>query len=265
MIDNRFIEYCINRSLFSRENINAISIPDDSSAYDAIIHSGLTTQQQLAIAAGDYYKVPVADVNQIKPDPSALTCGNPTLCRRLLFLPFSIDPSAGLLIAIADLTNQDLVRNFMRGKGIIKMSFYIAPYDDLVRLINNSYERPRETSGFIQVPDSLRTGATQTSGLLQIPDNVRGTSGFRKPSINLDEITAFPAAAVNADQSQLLSKLVAAIDTLKADNAALHQQVDKLTLMLELETTFTRELVKNLKNGGTISAVAFEQLLDILK
>lgn len=264
MIDNHFIEYCINRSLFSREKFNAISIPEDASVYDVMIRSGLTTQQQLAIAAGDYYKIPVADVNQIKPDPSALTCGNPSLCRRLLFLPFSIDPGAGLLIAIADLTNQDLVRNFMRGRGIVKMNFYIAPYDDLVRLINNSYERPRETSGFIQIPDGVRNSATQTSGLLQIPEN-RGTSGFRKPSINLDEITAFPAAAVNTDQSQLLSKLVAAIDTLKADNAALHQQVDKLMLMLELETTFTRELVKNLKNGGTISAVAFEQLLDILK
>lgn len=264
MIDNRFIEYCLSRALFSREKLSTINISEDASAYDAIIHAGLTTQQQLAIAAGDFYKVPVADVNQIKPDPSALAYGNQPLCRKLLFLPFSIDPNAGLLIAIADFVNQELVRNYMRGKGILKMNFYIAPYEDLIRLINTSYGH-RETSGFIQVPDGLRPAATQTSGLFQNPENGRGTAGFRKPSIVLDEITAFPASAVNGDQSQLFSKLVAAIDTLKADNAALHQQVDKLMLMLELETTFTRELVKNLKNGGTISAVAFEQLLDILK
>ncbi|MBQ1265263.1 MAG: hypothetical protein IIY06_00640 [Proteobacteria bacterium] len=255
MIDNRFIDYCISRNFFSRDRFNSIHISEEGSTYDAIINNNLANQQQLAIAAGDYYKVPVADVNQIKPDPSALAYANAALCKKLLFLPFSIDPNAGLLIAIADYINQDLVRNFMLGKGVTKMNFYVAPYNDLLRIVSLSYERPRETSGFIQLPDSLRNNSYLRKPSCNIDE-------IRKPSCNIDEITAFPSIP---EQGQAFSKLLASVDALHADNIALRQQIDKLTQMLELETTFTRELVRNLKSNGILSDVIFERLLDILK
>lgn len=264
MIDHHFIDYCVSRGLFSREAFDALPVSDEVSAYDLIIRKGLASQQQLAISAGDYYNIPVADVNQIKPDPAALACGHLSLCKKLLFLPFNIDATSGLLIAMADCANQELIRKFYHGKGIARMQFYIAPYEDLMRMINLSYERAREVSGLIQIPEGLRRSASQTSGLIQLPETRSGV-GLRKASSDLDEITAFPLATSNSEQNQIISQLLATVDMLQAEQDQLYQQIDRLTYMLELEMTLTRELLKKLKTGGTLSAVAFEQLLDILK
>ena len=256
-MDTRFFDYCINQELFTREALqNAESlITDSTSIYEAIVHSGAVTQELLSLTAGEFYHLPVVDISQVTPEKNALRYGSPSLCRKLGFLPFAVDPAAGVLIAIIDATQCDSVRDYLAGQRVERMSFYIAPCDTLVRYIDTYFDPVGgERQRLLSLSDDARR--RRNSSVMR----TQYLSFDAAPSVNPN--SSQPADADLLRQLQSLQKRYRAITE---ENISLHHQLDKLSRMIELEAQLSRELALALKSNGTLSGVEFDRILGTLK
>ena len=77
MIDTKFLEYCVKSGILTQDALKRVTstVDENVSVYDIIIRRGLVTQEQLAIAAGEYYKCPVVDLSRVTPEAQATSYG----------------------------------------------------------------------------------------------------------------------------------------------------------------------------------------------
>ncbi len=253
-MDNIFFNYCIDQELFTREALDrAVNMTSESvSIYETLVQNGVISQERLAITAGEFYKVPVVDLSQVKPEPSALRYGSNVLGHKLGFLPFAIDPAAGVLIAIMDYANQESVRIYLQGQRVERMNFYIAPCNTLIRYINTYLEAP-----------------TQRERLLSIPEENarrRKSSVVHTQYLSFDSIPIAQSATVpDPETLKTIQNLQKKVKSLTEENMALRQQMDHISRMIELESQLTRELASALKANGTLSNITFDRLLSTLR
>jgi len=253
-MDQNFFNYCIEQELFAREALDRAvnSTSDTLSIYEALIQSGVVSQEKLAITAGEYYKIPVVDLSQVKPETSALRYGSNVLGRKLGFLPFAIDPAAGVLIAIVDYSMQESVRVYLQGQRVERMSFYIAPCTTLMRYIATYLEPTPARERLVSVPEENARR--------------RKSSVVHTQFLTFDSVpAAAPAAGPDPETLKNIQSLQKKVKTLTEENLALRQQMDHLSRMIELESQLTRELASALKANGTLSNVTFDRLLSSLR
>lgn len=257
-MDTRFFDYCIDQELFTREALRSAEslITDTTSIYEAIVHSGAVSQEQLSLTAGEFYNLPVVDISQVTPEKNALRYGSPSLCRKLGFLPFAVDPAAGVLIAIIDATQCDSVRDYLTGQRVERMSFYIAPCDTLVRYIDTYFEPVgNERQRLLSLSEDARR--RRNSSVMR----TQYLSFDAAPSVNSNNAQA----AADSDLLRQLQSLQKRYRAITEENTSLHHQLDKLSRMIELEAQLSRELALALKSNGTLTGVEFDRILGTLK
>ena len=241
-MDAKFLKYCIDTAVVSQDALRrALLMADDgTSIYDILIHQIGVSQEQLAIAAGEFYECPVVDLLRVHPEPAATAYGSAVMCHRLGFFPFSIDPVAGVLVAIADYTQTDDIANYLRESKIERMKFYIAPLDTLSQAIDHTYA-PQHNN------ELSRSGNRR--------DSVLRTQYF---DIELaDTETPFP----NAGNSHFVQELSKELEICKDENAQLKQRVEQLSSSLDLEMQMMRKLVQLLASKGSIDGDSIERWL----
>ncbi len=259
-MDNRFIDYCIQNGILTRDSIVRAQqmMNESTSFYEALVHSNAITQEDLAISAGEFYDAQVVDLSQVTPEPNALRYGSPVLCRKLSFFPFAVDTLAGVLIAVADYTKTDQIRDFLQGQRVERMNFYVAPCDTLARFIDKFFEAPKPRERLLSFVDgprqrnnSIMHGQYSSSYESALP-----VVDSQATEMNTQQI------AVNTRQIASLQKKVEAMND---ENVYLRQQIDKLNRMLELEAQLSRQLATMLKTNGTLPAAQFDNLLNSIR
>lgn len=243
-MDANFIEYCVNAGLISQDKLREALVKADTGAsiYECLISVGALSQEQLAIAAGDYYHCQVVDLSRVSPDAKAICYSTAAVCRRFSFIPFALDPTAGLLVALADYSQMDAVTAFLRDARVEQMKFYIAPYRTLHHVIERCYS--------ISLPEIAST----TNAPVR-----------RRPSILHTQYVDMESSYVNdAGLSQLerkISNLSSELAAYKEENAVLRQRLEQLAATVELDAALLRELGKLLKSTGGLDANNFERWL----
>lgn len=234
-MDAKFIDYCLKSGLFPQDTLKSALVGSDPSAsiYKLLVQHQLVTQDQLAVAAGEFYQCPVVDISRVTPDSKALNYGSAYICNKLNFLPFAIDPVAGLLVALADYTQIDAISAFLKDSRVERMKFYIAPCETLQKNILAAYGKPSaiDMSRACKRPSILRT---------QFMD------GDNSSTSKLEE---------------QLSKMVADIAAAREENLQLRFQIEQLSATVELEANLLRELAKILKSSGVMDTQSFERWL----
>ncbi len=124
-MDTKFFDYCVKTGVISQQDLHKVleSSDDSVSIYETLIHSNVITQEQLAVSAGEYYQCPVVDLSKITPEPNATAYGTSQDCRRLHFVPFAVDPVAGVLVALVDYSQLSGVKSFLKSARIERMKF----------------------------------------------------------------------------------------------------------------------------------------------
>lgn len=245
-MDANFIEYCVNLGQISQDKLRLALAKADTGMpiYEALIQSEAISQEQLAICAGEFYHCQVVDLSRVSPDPKALCYSTVSDCQRFCFIPFAVDPVAGLLVAIGDYTQVDAVTAFLREARVERMKFYIALYETLNDLIQKCYS--------VSLPE---VSATVSGGL----------SPRRRPSIlhtqYVDADMSHPGDLGLSQMDRKLSGVMSELAACKEDNAILRQRLEQLTATVELDAALLRELGRVLKSTGALDAQSFERWL----
>lgn len=245
-MDANFVEYCVNSGLINQDKLRSALVKADAgtSIYESLISAGTISQEQLAIAAGDFYHCQVVDLSRVTPDAKAICYATGAVCRRFAFIPFALDPAAGLLVALADYTQIDSITAFLRDARVERMKFYIAPYETLMRVIERCYS--------IALPEIAP--APNAAQPVRRRPSILHTQYVDLESQNLSDINT---TQVDRKIANLASELAA----YKEENAILRQRLEQLTATVELDASLLRELGKVLKSAGVLDSNNFERWL----
>lgn len=245
-MDANFVEYCITSGVLDRDAVKSVLAKSESntSLYKTLIQSGLISQDQLAISAGDYYQCPVVDISKVTPNTKALSYGSGSVCRRYGFLPFAVDPVVGLLVAISDYAQLHAVTTFLKDARVERMKFYIASYDTLLHTIQTYYGAD---NGLPEISSTM-------GPLRRRPSILRTQYGDLDPQPYEHEISSLQS-------DRRLQQIMSELSACKDDNRALRQRIEQLSVTVELEASMLRELAKVLKSTGVIDVQNFERWL----
>ena len=243
-MDANFIEYCVNAGLISQDKLRAALVKADAGAsiYECLIGVGALSQEQLAIAAGDYYHCQVVDLSRVTPDAKAICYSTAAVCRRFSFIPFALDPTAGLLVALADYSQIEAITAFLRDARVEQMKFYIAPYGTLHLVIERCYS--------ISLPEIASTTN---------PPVRRRPSILHTQYLDLESPHGNDAGLTQLERK--VSNLTSELAAYKEENAVLRQRLEQLAATVELDASLLRELGKVLKSTGGLDANNFERWL----
>lgn len=248
-MDSGFVEYCLNVGAFSKDALNDVllRVREGTSLYEAVIRAKLVLQEDLAIIAGEYYHAPVVDLSKIKPESKAIAYGSLNDCKRLMFMPFGVDPVVGLLVAIADFAEIKPIQALLQTLHVERIKFYIAPFDTLSKMIELVYDQ-------IDPNLSLTSRLKRNASLLKTQATEIDFSNAKKKKTQ----DAFQVQGIDIRRLQVLSLELA---DCREENKVLRQRVEQLNATLELESEMIRELVKILRANGTLDDRSFEQWL----
>ena len=243
-MDAKFLKYCIDSGAVSQDALRrALAMTDDgTSIYAALIHQAGVSQEQLAITAGEYYECPVVDLSRVTPEPAATGYGSGAICRRLNFIPFSVDPVVGILVALVDYTHVDEIKTYLKDAKIERMKFYIAPMDTLIQVVNQVYASDKDVLN--EIPGNLR----------------RRASILRTQYLNLDMVNSGSQKA-DLESSHQYQELLKELQTCKDENIQLRHRIEQLSETLELEISMSRKLAQILKGKGVLDNESFERWL----
>ena len=246
-MDTKFFDYCVKTGVISQQDLHKVleSSDDSVSIYETLIHSNVITQEQLAVSAGEYYQCPVVDLSKITPEPNATAYGTSQDCRRLHFVPFAVDPVAGVLVALVDYSQLSGVKSFLKSARIERMKFYLAPYDTLIHMIDQLYGPPANEVA----PKRLR----RTTSLIQLQTEL-DIQSQRKQDLS----SMFDSASSDDRRLKAMAFELAAC---REENNILRQRVEQLSTAVELEANMLRELGRILKASGVLTNQDFEQWL----
>ncbi len=244
MMDAKFLKYCMDSGIVSQDVLRrSLAMTDDgTSIYAVLIHQAGVSQEQLAITAGEFYECPVVDLSKVTPEPAATGYGSGALCRRLNFIPFSVDPVVGVLVALVDYTQADEITGYLREAKVERMKFYIAPMDTLLQVVNKVYASDRDVLN--DMPGNLR----------------RRASILRTQYLNLDMVNN-GAGRPDLESSHALQEVQKELRSCKEENAQLRHRIEQLSETLELEITMSRKLAQILKSKGVLDNDSFERWL----
>ena len=245
-MDAKFLKYCIDTGVVSQDTLRrALAMTDDgTSIYAVLIHQAGVSQEQLAITAGEFYECPVVDLSRVKPEPAATGYGAGSICRRLNFIPFSVDPVVGVLVALVDYSQVDEITNYLHDAKIERMKFYIAPMDTLIQVVNKVYASDKDVLN--EIPTNLRRRASILRTQYLNLDMVNGGGGASKP---------------DADNSHQLQEIQKEMQACKDENTQLRHRLEQLSETLELEISMSRKLAQILKAKGILDNDSFERWL----
>ena len=262
-MDTRFLDYCVEVGIFEEADLSsALATSEEGvSIYETLIRKYYVSQDQLAVAAGEYYDCPVVDLSRVLPEPQATKYGSGVICRHLMFLPFVLDISAGLLIAIADFSLKDCVIAYLKEMRVERMKFYIAPYDTLRQSIASAYAS--ESSLSISNSHQLNASQSQLSAQRRRKSSILRTQGteFDLSSLRRDS----GSFSLNSSDERRIQAMSVELANCREENNILRQRIDQLTAAVELESMMIRELAKTLKANGTLDAKTFESWLTSLR
>ncbi len=242
-MDQKFIEHCIKNKLVGQDVVTVLQKDSSIGAdfYSKLVEIGAVSQEKLAVSAGEFYKTPVVDLTKVKPDAKALACCTPNEYRKWQFVPIALESNGLLHVALVDFSYLDSVKTLLDGKGIEKAKYYIAPVNSLAEMINKVFGKPvaEEASVFKKSRIAVRTQK-------------------RKDDIN-------NASQISKIDSAPSSKLMQELAACREENQELRLQLNKLTAVMELESTLLRSLAKTLVTNGVIDSKTFDRWLESMR
>jgi hypothetical protein len=196
----------------------------------------------------------------VSPEPQAIKYGSSIVCRHLLFLPFVVDISAGLLIAIADYSLKERVIAYLKEMRVERMMFYIAPYETLRQAIVSIYGTD---NSFSIADNSQLSNQSQLTAQRRRRSSILRTQGI---DFDISKLRKEPnsVSSVPSDEHQLKT-LTAELAAYREENHLLRQRVEQLSASVELESIMIRELAKILKSTGVLDSSSFERWLTSLR
>lgn len=256
-MDNNFLEYCINQSLFTNEDLrNVIShMTPGASIYEMLTRMSVVDETQLAVAAGEFYDCPVVDILRVTPDPKATLYGSASECRKYSFIPFAVDPVVGVLIALVDYSQLGIIRTYLKSAHVERMKFYIAPCLSLNQMLDNIYGQYSAPEPEVRRPRPQSILRTQSVDF--------DFSGIRKADSS-PNMNAAPNASQTSD-ARRLQAMAFELAACREENSVLKQRIEQLSSTVELESCMIRELAKVLKTTGALDASSFERWISALR
>lgn len=243
-MDQKFIEHCIKNKIVGADIVNVLQ--KDSSIgidfYSKLVEIGAVTQEKLAVSAGDFYKSPVVDLSKVKPDAKALACCTPDEYRKWCFVPIALEPNGTLHVAIVDFSYLDSVQAILKGKGIDKGKYYIAPVNSLTNMINSVFGKPAPEEGSMLKKSRLNVKTQKRK------DNISNSDSHQ-----------------NNHSQQSDSQILQELNACRSEIQDLKLQMNKLTAVMELESNLLRTLAKTLVNKGVIDSKTFDQWLNSMR
>lgn len=262
-MDTNFLNYCVKAGVFEETDLKSAlnTLEEGVSIYETLIRKQYVTQEELAVAAGEYYDCPVVDLSRVSPEPQAIKYGSSLVCRHLLFLPFVVDISAGLLIAIADYSLKERVIAYLKEMRVERMMFYIAPYETLRQTIISIYGTD---NSFSIADNSQLSNQSQLTAQRRRRSSILRTQGIDFDISKLRKEPNNVSSSVPSDE-QMLKTLTAELAACREENHLLRQRVEQLSASVELESVMIRELAKILKSTGVLDSSSFERWLTSLR
>ena len=246
-MDKDFLQYCLKVGAFTEEAFRRVtaSVAGDASLYATIVKAKVISENSLAVTAGEFYRAPVVDLTRIVPDPRATVYGSLEDCRKLDFLPFTLDPVVGLLVAVVDYAKIHAVKAFLQTMHVTAMKFYIAPVETLRKSVELVYEAKSESS--------LSSRMNRKASILKTQSSVLPKDALKRHAKKNN-------VALGVDVQRLQAMSVELSDC-QEEVATLRQRVEQLNATVSLESRMIRELAKILRDSGILDARGFEQWL----
>lgn len=270
-MDTKFLDYCVEVGVLDSADLtSALATSEEGvSIYETLIRKQSIAQEQLAVAAGEFYNCPVVDLSRVSPEPQAIKYGTGVICRHLLFLPFVIDISAGLLVALADYALKERIIAYLKEMRVERMKFYIAPYETLRQSIASVYSSDNSSLSSSNSSLSSSNSSMHSSGQSQ-----QSVQRRRKASILRTQCVDFDIASLRKDASssslntsdeRRIQAIAFELAACREENNQLRQRVEQLTSAVELESAMIRELARILKSTGSLDSMSFERWLTSLR
>ncbi|MCA9564454.1 MAG: hypothetical protein KC561_13250, partial [Myxococcales bacterium] len=169
---NRLLEHLVQQGLMGEAELrsaSALRADESASMVRLLLEANLIREVDLARGLGSYFRYPLVNLSRVRVSKQALERATGEFCQRHQVLPFGIDTTGELLVAIADptqVTAIDALR-FRNGQNVRP---YVATVSQLRSAIEFYYfgrqgqvdHRPARTSTRIPIPGATASQPVPT-------------------------------------------------------------------------------------------------------